>query len=411
MEKIIEAIDRVLEFLRKTQLETDTINCYQGYYRTIIAFCESNGIIHFGDGETALFIHYQNLRCEKGEIVRSYFNKLRKAAKLLASQMHNRELEWRRDIYHLKKLCEKFEIALAKYYEDIAKTLAASTCKSALSIARQFLIFLENDGLYDFNAVTVNEIKQFMLNTMPSYRNSMSNLTGYMRKFLSFLKDKGFISVDAGIYLANPLSPHKKVLPCFTDEEAAAIFSSVDTTSPMGKRDYAVMKLAIRTGLRGVDVFGLKMMDIDWRKKEIKVCQDKTDVFNTLPLLPDVGNAIMDYILNGRPKANNPYIFLRTKAPYDRLKADSAMGSNIIKKHLKRASIAFGAYDGKTFHAFRRTAGTKLIRSGESLESVRQIMGPKHRDSLKPYIALDVDGLRVCCLSLSKYATTKEWLM
>jgi len=411
MERIIKAINYVLEFLTAAQLNAGTVGNYRSFYRTISAFCESNSIDQFGDSEAGLFIQNQMQRHEKGEIGQIYFRHLRKAAVLLKNHMQGKELSWTKDVYHVKKLSKCFEDILAGYNEYLVKTLAVGTCRNAVSVARQFLVFLENNGVYDFNALTVDDVKKFMINMAPKYRNTMTSLTLYTKKFLSFLTAKGLANINADRYLANPAPPHKKVLPCFTDEEVAAIFSSVDTETLIGKRDYAIIKLAIRTGLRSVDILGLKMKDINWRKKEIIICQDKTDVYNTLPLLPDVGNAIMDYILNGRPNVRNPHIFLRTNAPYDRLKAGSSIGNRIIQRYLEKSSITHVAYDGKTFHALRRTTGTMLVRSGESLESVRQIMGSKHRNSLKPYIALDLDGLRICCLGLSQYATRKECLL
>jgi len=410
MKKIVEGIERVMEYLAGIPLSISSIDWYQSSYRTISTFCAHNNIDQFGDSEKELFFKNQMLRREKGEIGLNRYHQLCKAATLLADQMQDRELRWKKETYYLKKLNVHFASVLDGFTEDLSKTLSAESCRSASSAARQFLLFLEDNGKNDFNALSADDVKQFMIITAPRYSNSMSNLTGYIGKFLSFVNDSGLATINANKYLLNPVSPHRKAPICFTDEEILAIFKTIDTTTSKGKRDYAIIKLAVGTGLRGVDISGLKLLDIDWRKKEICICQSKTKIYNLLPLLPDVGNAIMDYILNGRPKVKNPYIFLRLHAPHDRL-ASRFAGIGIIKGYMRKAGIAHVAYDGKTFHALRKTTGTRLVRSGEDLESIRQIMGSKHLDSLKPYVALDVDGLRRCCLCVSKYSTTKEGLM
>jgi len=410
MEKINEAISRVLEFQKGIPLCNGTLRNYKCCYRMICDFCESNGIIEFGDSEAELFTINQMLQYEKGEFSVNYFRRQRKAASLLADQMQNRKLKWGYKTFYLRKLNEHFETTLARFKEFLAEMLAPGTCKGVVSVARQLLLFLEDDGIYDFSLLASNDVKRFIIETSPRYNGCMQTLTGSIKKFLSFLNDAKLAIINADGYLSNPASPHKKVLPCITEKEAEAIFASVDISTPIGKRDYAVMKLAIGTGLRSVDIFGMKLSDIDWYKNEIHICQAKTKVCNTLPLLPDVGNAIMDYILNGRPKVKNPYVFLRDIVPYDRIYARTA-GNHTIQRYLEMAGINHKAGDGKTFHAFRRTTGTRLVRSGENLESVRQIMGPRSTDSLKRYIALDEDGLRVCCLDMSQYATAKEGLV
>ena len=86
-----------------------------------------------------------------------------------------------------------------------------------------------------------------------------------------------------------------------------------------GKRNYAMLLLALRTGLRSIDIVNLKLGDIQWKRNTIEIVQAKTGTPLVLPLLTDVGNAIADYILNGRPDSQQPYIFLRTQAPYRKL--------------------------------------------------------------------------------------------
>jgi len=237
----------------------------------------------------------------------------------------------------------------------------------------------------------------------------MSGLVLSMKKFLLFLCNARMIQINIGKYLTPPAPRRRKLLPCFTESEVNDIFAAVDTATSMGKRDYAILKLALGLGLRGVDIFGLKLQDIPWHKNEINILQSKTYVLIQFPLPADVGNAIAEYILYARPKSDSPYIFLRIPKPHDRLSAPQA-GRNIIAKYMEKAGVPHEAWDGKSFHALRRTMGTRLIRAGLPLESVSEMLGQKSPDAAKSYIALNDNDLRVCCLDISMYATGKEGL-
>jgi integrase len=186
--------------------------------------------------------------------------------------------------------------------------------------------------------------------------------------------------------------------------------SAVDTTTAMGKRDFAIMKLASVIGLRSVDIFGIQMTDINWKKNEITIVQDKTNVSIILPLTPTVGNAIADYILYGRPKSDSPYLFLRHLKPHTKLMNLSG-GSHVFTRYQKKSGLNHNPNDGKTFHAFRRTVGTNLVIAEIPLPTIYQILGHKSKNCTKQYIALNDDMLQICCLDISKFATKKEGLV
>ena len=409
MQEIIKASGDVLEFLKSIPLSKSTIRGYNRWLRRIAAHCESSGITKFTDKEADSFIKSQSLCLENGELYPQDFRAQRKTAALLADQMQGRKLVWAIKSYQQKKLSESFEDVIAAFRIQLSQSLSSGTVRITLSAVRQLLFFLEDSGVQKLNQFTAENVKLFLVSSAPRYPSGMTNLISSIKKFLSFLNDTGASNISAEQYLSNPASRRKKLLPCFTDDEVNDIFSAVDTSTALGRRDYAILKLAIGTGLRSSDVFALKLQDIDWRKNEINALQSKTNVLIQLPLQADVGNAIAEYILNARPESDSPYVFLRTVKPHVRLNAPQA-GRNIIAKYLKISGILNEPWDGKKFHAFRRTTGTRLVKAGIPIESVSEILGQKSVESAKSYIALDNDSLRVCCLDISEYATNKAGL-
>ena len=135
----------------------------------------------------------------------------------------------------------------------------------------RFLFFLEDSGYHDVCDLTdTAPIRDFIIREAPKHSGNRVNLTWPIKKFMRFLLDTGKVSFDVSPMFMNPVPNRKKVLPCFEDEELNALFGAVDTSSAIGKRDLAIMKLALSTGIRSMDLRSLKLDDIDWHRNEIR---------------------------------------------------------------------------------------------------------------------------------------------
>jgi len=403
------AADAVLDFLEGIPVSASTVKYYRSCYRTINKYCQNASIEHFCNDDAVNFNEFQMSRNEKGEIGWVYTLTLRKAAAMLADCMDGKELVWERRNYNPKYFCAEYGRVLSEFEDYIAPSLSPGSIRLIIQMTQQLLEYLEGLGMMDFRNLTLNDVRRFIINVSPRHKSSMVNLTWPIKKFISFLRDAGYSSIDSGQLVVYSSPKRLKVLPRFTEDETIALLSAIDTSTPLGKRDFAIMRLALGTGLRGEDIFGLRLTDIDWRKYEINVVQSKTGTHIALPLLPDVGNAVADYILNARPKADTPYVFLRHKKPHNWL-GDGPAGAQIIKRYQENAGLSREAGDGKTFHAFRRTVGARLVQAETPLQSVAQQLGHKRIESTKRYIPLNDEMLRVCCMDISDYATTKEGL-
>ena len=243
------------------------------------------------------------------------------------------------------------------------------------------------------------------------HKGSMPRLLRTLRNFVCFLRARGIVDLDADRFLSTAGKCRQKVLPCFTDDELQAVFSQIDRTTDKGRRDYAIFLLAMRTGMRACDISKLKLSDISWMERTIKVIQKKTKVSLLLPLPVDVGNAIADYILHSRPKLDSPYVFLRQLHPVSDIPLNPTLFNVTLRRYVEAAGINRIGWDGKSFHALRRTAGTKMVVSGVPISTVAQVLGHVNIESSKRYIALDTEKLRECCLDLGSMYTRKEGLV
>lgn len=410
MERIKEAAECVLDFIQNIPLSNSSIKQYRIYLRSsIIPYCETNCIGNFSDNEMQAYAKEQMTKYKNGECSKSTMSHRRRAAALLADCMQGRKLVWEHKSFKQgsRCLCEYFEGIITDYRINMGQSLAPRNIKRHIGIIKQFLVFIEQNGLQNFNMLTSENVKDFIANAAPNNKACMSTVVGAIKKFLSYLAEADLTCVNTEC-LISPAPRHRKLLPCFTDNELDTILDSVDRTTPVGKRDYAIIMLSLWTGLRGVDILNLERLDIDWNRKVINVVQCKTAVSIQAELLPEAGNALADYILNGRPETDSPYIFVRHRRPHGRL-SDFA-GKDIMVRTLDEAGISHEAWDGRSFHAFRRTFGTRLVRAGIPVLSVGEMLGHTNPNSANRYVALDTDGLRMCCLDISMFATKKGGL-
>jgi len=177
-------------------------------------------------------------------------------------------------------------------------------------------------------------------------------------------------------------------------DEVDRTLATCDTQSPVGRRDHAILLLLTRLALRAGEVARLRLTDIDWREGEVTIHPPKSARERKLPLPNDVGQAIAEYVQNGRPKSTQPFIFLRTRAPFSPITGVSTV-SGIAKRHLKLAGISTR---GLSAHAFRHTAATRMVRRGVGFKQVADVLGHRLLETTNIYAKLDEDTLHQVAL-------------
>ena len=147
-------------------------------------------------------------------------------------------------------------------------------------------------------------------------------------------------------------------------------------------------------GLRSIDIVTLRLDEINWATGEIVIHQAKTGKWVALPLMVDIGTALQDYILNVRPKSDEPYVFLRMRPPMTQI--GTAIPYEVLNTYTKQAGLP-----KMQFHGLRRMLGTNLVIEGIPVTTVAQILGHSSIEPTKQYISLDGPRLKECALNLS----------
>lgn len=338
----------------------------------------------------------KRFRYEMGQISRVPYQNLRKAAYwvhemyLTGSITRGKIPNW-----GLREPVALFKTLLLDFCIEAKPGMAETSLNVARSAIRQFLFEMEDHGfrsLADFTQINVNGC---VTSFATHYAGGLGSAISSVRLFLRFLFERNLTNIDLSQSLPELVATRKMFREGFTEDELERLLEHPDKATAIGKRDYAMMVLAAQSGLRACDVVRLELGSIDWRAREIRLVQHKTGEPLSLPLQPESGNAIADYILNGRSDSTLPNIFLCHTGVIRPL--DSRSASGIVSKHMRLVGIPAKR---RAFHALRRTFGTRLLQNEVSFELIQQLLGHRDMDSMKLYLSIDEQGLKQCALPL-----------
>ncbi len=301
-----------------------------------------------------------------------------------------------------KRYKYKLDPAAELLVEDFKNSLELSSIviPCAGTIARSFFYYLHQNGLQGEQEISEETIVGFLRFKSAENKSSMDSVLYFLRKLLLFLSDNEIYTVNPAIASYKAAACRRKVLPAFENNEIEALLNAPDRSTPVGKRDYAILILSSFTGIRAVDIANLTFENIRKEEGAIAFSQHKTARVNALPVNEKALDALYDYIDNARPESPLPYIFLTMQRPYKKLNDRSSIKS-IFDRQLRASGLEKTAGDGKSFHAFRRTVGKWLLESSADTQMISQVLGQHDRDVLKRYLPLSPDILRECALDFA----------
>lgn len=231
---------------------------------------------------------------------------------------------------------------------------------------------------------------------------SRNNIIMTIRVFLRYLCTEKLLQNNREEYWMSILKPRSvrqpKIPSVYSREEVERLIDAIDRGNPQGKRDYAMILLAARYGLRASDIIGLRYCNLDWTNNRIVLLQQKTGKKVELPLSEEVGNAIIEYLKFGRPNINEPYVFITAMAPYCKL---TSTGMNItITTYMRQADIGFEERKHGP-HALRHSLASNLLSLNEPMPVISQILGHSATESTMCYLRVDFNQLKQCALEVS----------
>jgi site-specific recombinase XerD len=281
-------------------------------------------------------------------------------------------------------------------YLQQERALASTTQKCYLGFVSDFLMECFGAGPADLSCLCAADVTSFVQSRAVAIQSRrVQLLTTALRSFLRFARYRGDTDKDLAACVppvANwQLSTIPRALP---PDQVKQVLASVDRKTSMGRRDYAILLLLARLGLRAGEIRMLTLEDLDWQEGLITV-RGKAGRYSQLPLPVDVGAAIADYLRHGRPAASSRCVFLRTKAPAGGFRGQCGIGS-IVRHRLARAGID-AARTGA--HQFRHALACQMLRQGASLSEIGELL--RHRSPQTTAIYAKVDLASLATLALA----------
>ena len=277
-----------------------------------------------------------------------------------------------------------------------ASDCAASTVRTYGTVAGEFLPFTGRQG--GLASLDTRVIDAFVATLAGYQAKTVEQKLCAVRSFLRFAASDGLI--DGAVLAAVPAAKstrQARIPSVWEPGEVTKILEGVDRANPSGKRDYAIILLITRLGLRGIDVKRLRFGDLDWPGNRLSVVQAKTGHRVQLPLLKDVGWAVIDYIRSGRPRCDCPEVFIRHTAPIGPF-SDQDHLHQILVKHARAAHVPLGEKRRHGMHSLRHTLATRLLEDGTPIEQIADILGHQSVTATGVYLKSSLSLLAKCAL-------------
>lgn len=376
---------------------------YRWAWSQIEQFCAVEGVGEITDEAVASFLQFVALEHREGRIKEWKRKLLRKAVLTLSEVARTGTYAWKvsRQAHPNDGLSPVFRPVQEQFETWLTgQGLAAATADLYATVARKVLAWLPEQGVTDIRRLSGADMSAAVVFLGGSYApGSMRTALTALRVFCRFVED---FAGCAGCSRAVPAVFCRRVraVSVLPASEVARLVAAPDPDTQVGRRNQAILLLAARTGLRPSDIADLRLPDIDWRHAQITVTQRKTGTVLTLPLLADVGTAIAEYLLHGRPVGTrDDHVFVRSQAPYVAL-AGADLHHVAAGAFADAETVSHGG-QSRGMRVLRASLATRMLENDTPLPVISQALGHRGIGAATHYLAADETRMRACCLDFA----------
>lgn len=310
----------------------------------------------------------------------------------------------------LRRYLKHKEILTTPFFVDIRSRFRSSCEKKGYSQvttehyvkqSSYLMDYLAAQGMDDFTEVTLDTVNAYIRTLAGfSYKTAEQHICS-LRAFFRFLYQEGTVPDDLTAKMPMVKDRKQTAIPSvWTHEELKQLIGAIDRGSPKGRRDYAIILIACRLELRCTDIKNLCFENFNWTEKKLCFTQSKTGQPIELPLVPDVGWAVIDYLKYGRPKVDSSRIFVRHMAPFLPF-AEGDHLDQLIRAYMVKAHIPMrGKHRG--MHSLRHTMASVLLEKDTPLPVISDIIGHLDTNSTAVYLKVDMERLAECPLDFEE---------
>jgi len=338
----------------------------------------------------------------EGSLKRSEVQKLRVIRMLGDFQLHGSVL--RRYYKHKEILHNQYFIELISNFKQycVDKEYSTVTIGHYTKQSAKFLDYSDSHGLTSCNGINLTLINNY-IKTLAGYAcKTVEQQLCSLRSLFKYLHLNSMTVVGYSLKIPMIQSRKQTRIPSvWSVDDLKKLIAAIDRGSPMGKRDYAMILLACRLGLRISDIKKLTFESFHWNDNKLVFVQSKTRTTISLPLVQDVGWAVIDYLKYGRPKVETSCVFVRHVAPFLPFSKDDHL-HQIIVKYMRLAHIPMSSKRRVGMHSLRHTLASLLLENNTPLPTISDILGHVDTESTAVYLKVDIKKLKECPLNLKE---------
>lgn len=387
-----DIVPSVLKKMAVEGLSNVTINDYRCAYDKIISYCSEHGITEYNEKVGQSFIRdIVDKRYSVGTVHNKRFHTF---VKRLDCAILN--TEWipgkggRRKSPYAHSCFDDIVSSYDRYLYSCG--LTEKDLRNRVHSVAHALALLEKHGLKSLSDLSAKDIYSIYCEI-----TDKDHFRSWFGAFLKYTYKYGMIKEDISHYIPK-YKRHQPVPSVYSDEEISRLLNSIDRSTSTGKRNYAIILLIARLGLRACDTAALTFDAVNERLKQVQLYQKKTGVHLSLPWFDDVKAAIDDYVQNARQDCNDCHVFLM-------IRRNEPLSPANIGKIVELAFIGSGIDCGnrkKGSHSLRASLATSLLNAGNSHLTIMQALGQTRIESTKYYAKASIEILRANALPVSK---------
>jgi len=265
----------------------------------------------------------------------------------------------------------------------------------------KFTEFVEGLGIHDLSSLKTTHVHDFCMNPGRRKPVTWGSYMGIVRRFLRYVFIRQGMEQDLSFAVGGVKHyRHAGLYDVLTQPELDRVLTCIDRSNALGLRDHAILLLAARYGMRPSDIRQIHLDNIHWREGCIVFCQSKTSKHLTLPLLPEVSDALIAYLREGRPSTQARNIFVRHKAPFEPFAPTDNL-SRVMTKTLRRAGLDQRP-GARGLYLLRHTLATRMLGANVPIKMISDILGHTSTDSTLGYTKIDLPALRSASLSMAE---------
>jgi len=398
---IKELVSAVLAELKRLNYSENTLNLYRRFYNRLITFADDLGETVYSEdlGNKYLRVHHHfDLDSYKPFSHRTFRGQARCIRVLGDYQLHGAIMRRRTTKDPYERTPQFVEALVAFQKECELRNYSDQGMRTRIYRTRLFIDYLDDCGLSSLSLLTARHLSDYTRTIAGYHKKSVSAILTTLRSFLRFLYLKGYHEKDLSDDVPKVKQYYCPKIPsAWKPEDVKRVLEAVDRGNPTGKRDFAILLMVARLGMRVQDIKEIRLTNLNWAARSIDIVQHKTKREASYPILDDIGWALIDYLKNGRPKTESPHLFVRHHAPFETFGPHVNL-HNIIVKYTRLAGIKLRTGAAQGMHSLRHTLASVLLEQETPLPVISEILGHMSTMSTSVYLKIELEGLRKCAL-------------